>query len=294
MAMIRCPECGEKYSDTYKECPFCEEEDALQQGGRIRRSSRGGKRAAGGRQPSLLSPILIVLILLMAALLVYLLFGDKIAEKLKGEEPVTPPTENVTPQEPDVNPTEDPTGTMPEEPEEPSDTPAVDPAALPETLTVNNPDFTLSVGESYTVKVTAGGSGSYTWSSSDDGIASVDSTGKVTAISNGKVTITVQDSAGKGSCTVYVKGGKTAATGTTTVTPSGGDSKLSREDFTLPKGDSWQLTVSGITTAVTWSTSNAGVATVSGNGTVTAVGRGDATITASWDGQSRTCIVRVP
>ena len=27
MAMKRCPVCGERYSDTYKNCPFCEEEE---------------------------------------------------------------------------------------------------------------------------------------------------------------------------------------------------------------------------------------------------------------------------
>ena len=31
MAMKRCPICGEKYSETYKNCPFCEEEAALQE-----------------------------------------------------------------------------------------------------------------------------------------------------------------------------------------------------------------------------------------------------------------------
>ena len=31
MAMIRCPVCGEKYSDTYRHCPFCEEDEALTQ-----------------------------------------------------------------------------------------------------------------------------------------------------------------------------------------------------------------------------------------------------------------------
>ena len=70
MAMKRCPICGEKYSDTYKSCPFCEEEEALQSGAQIRRTApgRGGKRtAARGRQPNLLSPILIVLIVIMAA-----------------------------------------------------------------------------------------------------------------------------------------------------------------------------------------------------------------------------------
>ena len=87
MAMKRCPICGEKYSDTYKSCPFCEEEEALQSGAQIRRTApgRGGKRtAARGRQPNLLSPILIVLIVIMAALLVYLLFGDRIAQRLSG------------------------------------------------------------------------------------------------------------------------------------------------------------------------------------------------------------------
>ena len=73
MAMKQCPVCGEKYSDTYEKCPFCEEEEALQSGGQIRRGTagRGGRRAARSRQPNLLSPILVVLILIMAGLLVY-------------------------------------------------------------------------------------------------------------------------------------------------------------------------------------------------------------------------------
>ena len=32
MAMKRCPDCGEKYSDSYKYCPFCEEEEILREG----------------------------------------------------------------------------------------------------------------------------------------------------------------------------------------------------------------------------------------------------------------------
>lgn len=80
---------------------------------------RGGKRtAARGRQPNLLSPILIVLIVIMAALLVYLLFGDRIAQRLSGgEETQDTSTEDVTPQPPDPD-TADPEGgdgvTMPE------------------------------------------------------------------------------------------------------------------------------------------------------------------------------------
>ena len=85
MAMIRCPKCGEKYSDTYRECPFCEEEEALLDGEEIRRSPRRGRRAAHSRQFNLITPTLIVLILLMAGLLIYLLYGDKLAEKFGGK-----------------------------------------------------------------------------------------------------------------------------------------------------------------------------------------------------------------
>lgn len=63
----------------------------------------GGKRTGRQRPPAhLLSPILIVLIVIMAALLVYLLFGDRIAQRLSGgEETQDASTEDVTPQPPE-------------------------------------------------------------------------------------------------------------------------------------------------------------------------------------------------
>ena len=201
MAMKRCPICGEKYSDTYKSCPFCEEEEALQSGSQIRRTApaRGGRRAAKNRrQPNLLSPILVVLIVIMAALLVYLLFGDQIAERLTGgtDAAQDQQVEDVTPDVPDT--TDPETGedvTMPEsgdtgetEETDDGDTAAeqTDPATLPETLTIaylGSPrtEFTMSVGDEPIPLTASGGSGTYTWSSSDDGIASVDASGKVTA-----------------------------------------------------------------------------------------------------------------
>ena len=77
MAMKRCPICGERYSDTYKECPFCEEEeyweDEQQDTARrplLREGARGTARS-GRSAYSIVTPILIVLIVLMALLLVY-------------------------------------------------------------------------------------------------------------------------------------------------------------------------------------------------------------------------------
>ena len=240
MAMKRCPICGEKYSDTYKTCPFCEEEEALQSGSQIRRNTgRGGKRAARSRQPNLLSPILIVLIVIMLALLVYLLFGDQIADRLSGGADGTQDqqVEDVTPEVPDPDGGD---GTMPEddgtgEGTEPNGgavtTPETDPSGLPETLTIaymGSPreEFTMSVGDEPIPLTAAGGSGTYTWSSSDDGIASVDASGNVTAISAGQATLTVTDGSGKGTCLVRVRGGSTgtATTPSTGTTASGGGS----------------------------------------------------------------------
>ena len=39
MSLIKCPKCGEMFSDSYKTCPFCEEDDAYY-GGRVRKRRR--------------------------------------------------------------------------------------------------------------------------------------------------------------------------------------------------------------------------------------------------------------
>ena len=57
-------------------------------------------------------------------------------------------------------------------------------------------EFTMSVGDEPIPLTASGGSGTYTWSSSDDGIASVDASGKVTAVSAGQATLTVTDGSG--------------------------------------------------------------------------------------------------
>ena len=233
MAMKRCPVCGEKYSDTYRDCPFCEEEEVLREGAKLRRGRRAAPRS---RQFSLITPTLIVLIFMMAGLLVYLLYGDQLKEKFqKGGEDVTPPTEDVTPvkpqstepdvtePEPDDTPDSEP-GTMPEAPSDTTTTTDYGKMmALPSGLKLSTEDFTLkSVGETATIRA-SGGSGSYTWASEDDGVASVDQNGKVTAISKGTVNIVVSDGSKKGVCIVRCNVSGSAATtpATPSETPSG-------------------------------------------------------------------------
>lgn len=300
MTMKKCPVCGEKYSETYRNCPFCEEEEALQKGRAIRRAAQRGRRVAKRRQFSLITPTLIVLIIIMSALLIYLLRDDAPDDSQTTVDP--PTTEHISPVEPNSGEEPPESGTMPEDPgttdtPEPEDTTSYEKAlALPDGLTLSTTDFSLrELGETHTIRA-SGGAGGYTWISEDEGVASVDSNGKVIAVSGGTVNVIATDGSKKGVCIVRV-----TATGSLPGTPVSGNSgssvtyRLSNEDFTRSISEgAYQLTVSGAATGITWKSSNPSVATVSDKGLVTPVGRGTATITASLGGQTLSCIVRVP
>ena len=302
MALKRCPDCGEKYNDSYRYCPFCEEEEALRQGERLRRSNAaGGKRASrGGRQASysLVTPTLVVLILLMSALLVYLLFGDRIG-KPKEDAPSKPATSQVDPSGSSSAPAEPDVSTPGDMPEDPDVQPVPETsyevvANLPSGLTLNKTDFTIPVGDPDVQLSVSGGSGSYTWVSQDPAVASVTDKGVVKAVSGGTVNILVSDGNRKGTCIVRVKGGSAPSSNTGTTTPSAPtDLKLNKTDFTMAVGEmDVLLTIQGVSSGVTWTTSDASVATVN-KGLVHAVGKGNCTITASYNGANLKCIVRV-
>ena len=72
--------------------------------------------------------------------------------------------------------------------------------AVPTSVSLNKTSLTLDVGKSYTLTKTVSPSNavtSYTWSSSNTSVATVDSNGKVTAKKAGTATITVKTSNGK-------------------------------------------------------------------------------------------------
>ena len=276
MAMKRCPVCGEKYSDTYKNCPFCEEEAALRGGGKVR---RGGRRTAGKQKVNLLTPTLIILILIMAALLIYLLFGDRFQKEPDKQD--TPPVEEVQPQQPEVEAPIDtePEGSgMPEDPEgteqDPGTTTA--PAAskyetaskLPDGLTLSTTDFTMkAAGETHTIQV-SGGSGSYTWLSEDDGVASVDQNGKVTAISRGTINVLVTDGSKKAVCIV-----RCSFSGTLTTTPGTGTGTGTAASGTLHTGSAVVINGgNGVNVRSDPSTDHAPLATVPNGASVRIIG----------------------
>ena len=97
MSLIKCKKCGEMFSDSYKTCPFCEEDEAYYSG-KLRKSR--GRRAAESRRrktPSILGPVAVIVLILLAALVVWLIFGDQIKEAITGDAPAHKPhgyTEN--------------------------------------------------------------------------------------------------------------------------------------------------------------------------------------------------------
>lgn len=115
------------------------------------------------------------------------------------------------------------------------------------------------------------------WSSGNTAVATVDGSGSVTAIGAGNATITVTTVNGKtASCLVNVR---TKVIPVSSVT-------LDKSSADLYVDDSVALTATvspedATEKTVTWVSSNTEVATVDGNGVVTAVGAGTAVITAA-------------
>ena len=128
-----------------------------------------------------------------------------------------------------------------------------------------------------------------TYSSSSESIATVSNTGLVTGIAEGSATITA---------TAQAASGTVSATTTITVTPIAVTSvSLSSNSETIKVGKTVTLvpTISPSNATnknVTWSSSNTGIATVSG-GTVTGVAAGTATITVTTVSGSKTATCTV-
>ena len=280
MSLIKCPKCGEMFSDSYKTCPFCEEDEAYYSG-KLRKSR--GRRAAESRRrkaPSILGPVAVIVLILLAALVVWLIFGDQIKEAITGEKP---PVTDV----------DKPDDTI----DKPDDTPVTP------TISLNRTVLVLNVGDKDELKVN-GTEDTVEWSSSAPTVASVTSTGEVTALTKGNAVITAEVNGESVTCTVTVKeesdapdnGTDTPDNNSTTTKPNNSNkpstgttkvdvSKLKLKltmgewvstiespnsdgnfEITSVQGEEWTLAVDGTTAAVIWSAeSGNSVATVSGD-----------------------------
>ncbi len=127
-----------------------------------------------------------------------------------------------------------------------------------------------------------------TWASSNVGVATV-SGGVVSGVAAGAVTITATSEGQSGAATVSVTSVPVASV---TVSPATASVQAGQTvQLTATPKDASGNALSG--RIVTWASSNAGVATVSGAGLVTGVATGSATITASSEGQNGSTTITV-
>ena len=143
------------------------------------------------------------------------------------------------------------------------------------TVTLTPTSATLFVGGTAVLTATVtGSSATATFSSSNSGVASVTGGGTVTAVSPGTATITANVGTASATAQVLVNASSIS---------------LDVTDAEIEVGATVQLTATvtgGTGHTVSWGSSSTGVATVDGDGLVTGVAVGNATITASVDGQS--------
>ena len=180
MDVIRCENCGEDYSITYKRCPFCDE--------RPGRGGISGKRVANTRgggygrpvNPIQIAGLVVSLALIASALFIVFRF---VGAPIFGGKTGSNSSSSVSSSQ--SNKSSSSTGQ-----------PNVTPQA-PQSIALNNTDFALDNGGTYQMVANllpAGASGEVVWSSSDATVATVDATGLVTNVNAGssdvKVTIT--------------------------------------------------------------------------------------------------------
>ena len=166
---------------------------------------------------------------------------------------------------------------------------------LASSLTLDNDEMSLYVGEDYTMTATvlpADALQSLNWSSSKPSVATIDQEGRIHAVAEGTAVIvasTIDGSNLTQACILTVR--PRLATGI----------NLNRSEVAIAKGESVTLVATVIpdnTTnkSVTWKSSKTSVATVDANGKVTAIAPGTAKITATTaDGTnlSASCTVTV-
>lgn len=159
-----------------------------------------------------------------------------------------------------------------------------------EKINLDKTELALEVGENYVLVAEAVPSDAegyvLSWSSSAPEIASVDSSGLVTAISPGKATIEASSGNISAACEVTVK-----AIGVESI-------ELNMDKATIQREETLQLTATVLPEnaddkSVEWSSSDESIASVDSEGLVTGIGAGEASITATAGEMTAECSITV-
>lgn len=310
MSLIKCNKCGEVYSDSYKKCPFCVEDEEYYNGKVKKRGHRQMEKRK--KAPSVVGPVLVLAVLVLAGILVWAFAGDTVRGWFGGDK-----------QPEDVDP-----GTTQNQP---VNTP-VDNEPVVKALALDHMSLLMAPGESEKLTATGGAEESYQWITSDSGVLKVSDDGTVSALTEGSAVVTVTCGEESVACAVTVQKKADTTTNTpdngtttnkpdtnkpdTTNKPNNGNTNTSsslknlkikteygidlaaREDgvydITMQSSEkTCQLTLEGITGTPTWKSSNTNVVKVSSDGKLERVGKGEATVTITLGSATAEILVRV-
>ena len=207
MDLIKCPVCGEKYSSSYRRCPFCEEEDRPR---KVSGKRRGGHHVAERKHTHSARGPLIAVLLVVLVIFSWYLFGGKFMEKI--QEDRANDVENVDPAPVDPAPV-DPTPVDPPPVVEPEpETPTVDPAALTVGTNVGTTlkkddsgrfDCTIRMSDSIQL-ILRGTDAAVTWSSEDTSVVTVSADGKLKPVKAGTANVTASVGGATVRCVVRI------------------------------------------------------------------------------------------
>lgn len=207
MDLIKCPVCGEKYSSSYRRCPFCEEEDRPR---KVSGKRRGGHHVAERKHTHSARGPLIAVLLVVLVVFSWYLFGGKFMEKI--QEDRANDVENVDPTPVDPTPDEPTPPVVEPEPEPEPETPTVDPAALTVGTNVGTTlkkddsgrfDCTIRMSDSIQL-ILRGTDAAATWSSEDTSVVTVSADGKLKPVKAGTANVTASVGGATVRCVVRI------------------------------------------------------------------------------------------
>lgn len=310
MSLIKCNKCGEVYSDSYKKCPFCVEDEEYYNGKVKKRGHRQMEKRK--KAPSVVGPVLVLAVLVLAGILVWAFAGDTVRGWFGGDK-----------QPEDVDP-----GTTQNQP---VNTP-VDNEPVVKALALDHMSLLMTPGESEKLTATGGAEESYQWITSDSGVLKVSDDGTVSALTEGSAVVTVTCGEESVACAITVQKKADTTTNTpdngtttnkpdtnkpdTTNKPNNGNTNTSsslknlkikteygidlqprddgKYDITMQSSEkTCQLTLEGITGTPTWKSSDTNVVKVSSDGKLERVGKGEATVTITLGSATAEILVRV-
>ena len=265
MRLLKCPKCGEMFSDTYKTCPFCQEDEERHSSKPVKSA---GHRTGGGRaKPKVGGGVVIVCLVLVLGLAAYTIFGNQITAFFTGEKDAPTPEPTV--------------------------------------LTMNKTSVELTVGSSFALTVSGADKVAFSSSDEAVATVSANGTVQAVSTGSAVITASAADTTATCRVAVTAAVDQptdpvtpdvpdTPVTPDTPSTPAGKDLSLKAfgsevtVQFSFDVGDTVPLEVDGTDATVTWSSSDSQIATVDASGVVTAVSSGKTTITAAEDGQTLT------